>query len=113
MAPNAPLKRPAGAPEEVSSALLKKPAKWNEWAANGEIAEKASQNDESVAESGYDTTPITVQQRAVWAKALNALPGSPFELPEEVKKQWQAACEKGRSPKDRHAVVNAVLPLWR
>ena len=61
---------------------------------------------EAVQPQKVDTSSVTGAQRHAFKKALQGLPGLDTTFPPEVKEQFEAA----RSPSQRAAVINSVVP---
>ena len=112
MAPKKTTKRPAAAGEATGRACKKA---WCDWASTDGSAAPGGDDGEGAQASGDDvasvassaTQTITPQQRHVFKKALQGLPGMPTTLPPEVKEQWEAASARG--PKAKAAVANSVI----
>ena len=56
----------------------------------------------------HDTSPVTGQQRHVFKKAYDTLPGLPGALPRAIKEQYDLAAKQ--KPSARAAIINAVIP---
>ena len=99
------LKRPCAAATAIEQVPMKKPARWEDFA---QSQQEGGSCDEADCSDELDSRPVTPQQRHVFKKALEALPGLPGSLPAPVQEAWEQAA-KGR-PGDRAAIINATVP---
>ena len=91
------LKRPAGVDGGQKT--------FSAWA---EEYDKSPDHVVAIEDDKPDTTTITPQQRHVFKKCIDKLPGMPGAAPQEVQEAWQAACAAG--PKAKAAIVNSLIP---